>query len=81
MMVDRFIIEILFEVDKGNFLREYVYEVDDKGEVYLCADFAKAKQYREDELDSILDYLNVVVPDKFQSLVERIEISCLGVNF
>lgn len=79
--MDRFVIEILFEVDKGNFLREYVYEINDEGEVYLCADFAKARQYKENELDSILDYLNVVVYDKFQSLVECIDISCLGVNF
>lgn len=79
--MNKFIIEILFEVDKGNFLREYVYEVDDAGEVYFCSDIAKARKYKEEELDSIIDYLNVVVPDKFQSLVERIEISCLGVNF
>lgn len=79
--MDRFIIQILFEVDKGNFLREYVYEVDDEGEVYFCADIAKARRYRVEELDSVLDHLNVVLPAKFESLVQRIEISSLGVSF
>lgn len=81
MMVDRFIVEISLEVDKGNFLREYVYEVDDKGEIYLCGDFAKARQYKKQELDPVMDYLNVVVPAKFEKLVERVTISVLGVNF
>lgn len=79
--MNRFIIEVLFEVDQGNFLREYVYEVDDAGEVYFCSDIAKARKYKEDELDSIIDYLNVVVPAKFEKLVQRITISSLGVSF
>ena len=75
MMVDRFIIEINFEIDHGNFLREFVYNVDFDGQVYFCSDVGKAQKFRADELETVIDYLNVVVPDRYQSLVERIEIS------